>query len=60
MSLRFHPDAYKEMLEAARYYEARVEILGEDSLFSVESSPERIQEDPRVGSSAGSGKARLH
>ena len=32
MRIEFHPEAYEEMLESARFYEERVEGLGGDFL----------------------------
>ena len=32
MKVVFHPEAYEEMLESARFYEARSEGLGPDFL----------------------------
>ena len=46
MTVEFHPEAYEEMLESARYYEERSEGLGGDFLAAVEKAKDRIQQFP--------------
>jgi plasmid stabilization system protein ParE len=49
MNLIFHPEAYEEMLESARFYERRSDGLGSDLLASVEETTRRILEHPEAG-----------
>jgi len=46
VTVEFHPEAYDEMLESARYYEQRSEGLGGDFLAAVEETTNRIQQFP--------------
>jgi plasmid stabilization system protein ParE len=47
--IEFHPEAYSEMLESARFYEQRAEGLGLDFLAAVEETTVRIQQYPDAG-----------
>jgi hypothetical protein len=49
MKIEFHPEAYQEMLESARFYEERSQGLGADFLAAVEETTYRIQELPEAG-----------
>ena len=49
MKVVFHPEAYEEMLESARFYETRSEGLGEDFLDAVEEVTRSIQQFPKAG-----------
>lgn len=42
MRASFHPEAHAEMIEQARYYEAKSEGLGSDFLSAVEEATQRI------------------
>jgi toxin ParE1/3/4 len=42
----FHPEAYEEMFESARFYEERSEGLGGDFLAAVEETTHRIEQFP--------------
>ena len=46
MRIEFHPEAYQEMLESARFYEQKAESLGLDFLAAVEETTARIQQFP--------------
>lgn len=50
MKVIFHPEAHEEMIEHARYYEARSEDLGSDFLDAVEETTNRIEQAPKAGS----------
>ena len=45
-SVRFHPDAETEMMEAAAYYEAQQPKLGRRFLATVQDAANRIAVDP--------------
>jgi plasmid stabilization system protein ParE len=49
MRVIFHPEAHAEMIEHARYYEAKSEGLGSDFLAAVEKTTQRIEEFPKAG-----------
>ena len=49
MKTVFHPEAYEEMLESARFYERRSEGLGLDFLNAVEETTRRIRRFPKAG-----------
>jgi len=49
MKIVFHPEAYEEMLESARFYEGRDEGLGLKFLEAVEDTTKRIQRFPHAG-----------
>ncbi len=49
MRLIFHPEAHEEMIEQARYYEAKSEGLGSDFLSAVEEATQRIGQFPKAG-----------
>ncbi len=45
----FRREAHEEMIESARYYEARAEGLGSDFLSAVEETTRRIEQSPALG-----------
>jgi plasmid stabilization system protein ParE len=49
MRVIFHPEAHEEMIEQARYYEAKSESLGSDFLSAVEEATQRIRQFPKAG-----------
>lgn len=49
MKIVFHPEAYEEMLESARFYEQREEGLGWRFLEAVADATGRIRQFPRAG-----------
>ena len=49
MKLIFHPEAYDEMLESARYFEAKTPRLGFDLIGAVRESAQRILQFPTSG-----------
>ena len=49
MKVVFHPEAYDEMLESARFYEARSEGLGSDFLSAVKEVTLAIRQFPEAG-----------
>ena len=49
MKIEFHPEAYTEMLESARFYEERSEGLGTDFLAALDEATHRIQQFPEAG-----------
>jgi len=44
----FHPEATMEMVDAARFYEERVEGLGEDFLAEVVAAEQAVQTSPNL------------
>jgi len=53
--IEFHPEAFEEMLESARFYEGRVEGLGRDFLAAVEETTRRIAQFPEAAPTERSG-----
>jgi hypothetical protein len=53
--IEFHPEAFEEMLESARFYEARAEGLGGDFLAAVEETTRRIEQFPEAAPIVKSG-----
>jgi hypothetical protein len=49
MKAIFHPEAHEEMIESARFYEARSEGFGSDFLATVEETTHRIEQFPQAG-----------
>ncbi|HEY3135997.1 MAG TPA: type II toxin-antitoxin system RelE/ParE family toxin [Blastocatellia bacterium] len=49
MKLVFHPEAWEELLESARFYEERDEGLGWQFLEAVQDTTRRIREFPQSG-----------
>lgn len=49
MKIVFHPEAHEEMIESARFYEARDEGLGLRFLQAIEATTQRIREFPYAG-----------
>jgi toxin ParE1/3/4 len=45
-TIRFHPDAEAEMIDAAIYYETKQKDLGKRFLISVQDAVKRIQVNP--------------
>ena len=50
MNVVFHPEAYDEMLESARYFENKTPGLGLDLISAIEESTRRIINFPESGS----------
>ena len=55
MRIEFHPEAYEEMLDSARFYEVRASGLGGDFLGAVEETTRRIRQFPDAAPFEGSG-----
>ncbi|MGD0226559.1 MAG: type II toxin-antitoxin system RelE/ParE family toxin [Terriglobia bacterium] len=49
MKIKFHPEAYEEMLSSARFYEEKAGGLGADFLSAVEETIQRIKQFPQAG-----------
>lgn len=49
MRVVFHAEAHAEMIEHARYYDAKSEGLGSDFLRAVEEVTQRIEQFPKAG-----------
>jgi plasmid stabilization system protein ParE len=49
MKIVFHPEAYEEMIESARFYEERDDGLGMRFLEAVEDTMRRIRQFPYAG-----------
>lgn len=49
MKAIFHPEAHREMIESARFYEEKSEGLGSDFLTAVENTTHRIEQNPEAG-----------
>ncbi|HEX6047287.1 MAG TPA: type II toxin-antitoxin system RelE/ParE family toxin [Pyrinomonadaceae bacterium] len=49
MKLIFHPEAYAEMLESARYFETKTPGLGFDLITAVQDAAQRILRFPCSG-----------
>lgn len=49
MKAIFHPEAYDEMIQSARFFEGRSEGLGLDLLDAVEETTRRIEQTPEAG-----------
>ena len=49
MRVVFHPEAHAEMIEQARYYEAKCEGLGSDFLNAIEETTQNIERFPETG-----------
>jgi plasmid stabilization system protein ParE len=49
MKAIFHPEAYDEMIQSARFFEGRSEGLGVDFLAAVEEMTRRIERTPEAG-----------
>ncbi|HLG14076.1 MAG TPA: type II toxin-antitoxin system RelE/ParE family toxin [Blastocatellia bacterium] len=49
MKIVFHPEAYEEMLESARFYDERDEGLGLQFLEAVEETTRHIRQFPLAG-----------
>ena len=47
-TVKFHPDAEDEMIQAAAYYETQQSQLGRRFLVSVQDSINRIVSNPRL------------
>ena len=48
ISIKFHPDAESEMIDAALYYESQQKDLGKRFLSSVQDALNRIQINPKL------------
>lgn len=55
MRIEFHPEAYTEMIESARFYEERAAGLGGDFLGAVEEATQRIRQFPDAATIERSG-----
>lgn len=49
MRIIFHPEAYDEMLESARFFEEKSPGLGSDLISAVQESTHRISDFPESG-----------
>ena len=49
MKTEFHPEAYEDMRESARYYEERSPGLGKDFLAAVRETTQQIKRFPMAG-----------
>ena len=49
MKAIFHPEAYDEMIQSARFFEERSEGLGSDFLAAAEETTRRIEQTPEAG-----------
>jgi plasmid stabilization system protein ParE len=49
MKVVFHPEAYEEMLESARYFEGKTPGLGFDLINAIQESSRRITKFPKSG-----------
>ena len=49
MKAIFHPEAHEEMIESARFYEAKSEGFGSDFLTALEETTRRIEQFPEGG-----------
>lgn len=47
-TIRFHPEAESEMLQAAAWYEERQVSLGRRFLIAVQDALNRVQLDPKI------------
>lgn len=56
MRIVFHPEAYEEMLESARFYEQREEGLGWEFLEAVVDATRRIRQFPDASPPEGGQK----
>ncbi len=57
-SVEFHPEAERELFEAARYYEQQTPGLGEQFLAEIEKVLAVLMAHPEIGASAESGTRR--
>jgi len=55
----FHPEAGRELLAAARYYEAQAQNLGVEFLEAVELACSRLTDHPEVGRPFGARLRRV-
>lgn len=49
MKVIFHPEAYEEMLESARFFEEKSIGLGSDLLTAIQQAASRIEKFPASG-----------
>lgn len=49
MKVEFHPEAEKEFIEEAVYYEKRVENLGASFILELEFATSLVSENPEIG-----------
>ena len=54
----YHPDAWREMLEAALYYDEKRTGFGDHFLDAVEAANQRIRDFPLLGNSYAHGTRR--
>lgn len=57
--VELHPEAAAELAEAARFYEAQAEGLGDDFTSTVERAARRIVEYPNIGRPFGRRLSRM-
>ena len=50
MKIIFHPEAYDEMLESARFFEVKSPGLGFDLLNAIHGATDRLRRFPESGS----------
>ncbi len=58
MRLNYHPEAEAELVDAAEYYERRLQGLGSEFLDAIESAVEMVASDPLRHASCGYGIRR--
>lgn len=49
MKVIFHPEAYEEMLESARFFEEKSAGLGSDLIAAIQSATHRLKKFPESG-----------
>ena len=49
MKVIFHPEAYEEMLESARFFEEKSAGLGSDLIAAIQSATRRLKKFPESG-----------
>lgn len=49
MKVIFHPEAYEEMSESARFFEEKSAGLGSDLIAAIQSSTRRLKKFPESG-----------
>lgn len=59
MRLFFHPAAEREMIDAARYYESKVEKLGSDFLDEIAQLAIVLEQNPQLGTHYLHGTRRI-
>jgi hypothetical protein len=49
MRIEYHPTAWREMLDAAEYYDSVLSGLGDEFLSDLQRVEDRIKRNPRIG-----------